>query len=148
MDNQQGDVILFQSIDDGEIIVENGVVAMDGGLQTAAYLSLFGGNEDDDGLQGNVLGWWGNLNQEPESSKYVSRTQNIIDTIPATTSNLIKLQDAVKADLEWLLTDNIATSIDVEIRIPVLNRVDILINIVSIDLEQNLEFSANWKASI
>lgn len=145
---QQGDVILCQSNDNGEIEVINGIVSMDGGLRTSVYLSLFGGNEDDDGLQNNAFTWWGNIDEAIESRKYISRTQNIIDKIPATSSNLLKLQDAVENDLQWLLDDNVATSIDVAISIPGLNKVDILINIVSIDLEQNLQFSANWKASI
>ena len=46
---QQGDVLLFQTIDDGNVEVINGIITMSGGLDTAAYLSLFGGNEEDDG---------------------------------------------------------------------------------------------------
>ena len=55
---QQGDVLLFQTVDDGEINIENGVVEMSGGLETAAYLSLYGGNEDDDGREArqNIYG--------------------------------------------------------------------------------------------
>lgn len=145
---QQGDVILYQSNDDGEIDIVNGLVAMDGGLQTAVYLSLFGGNEGDDGLENNIFGWWGNIGENIQSRQYVSRTQNLIYKIPATSANLLKLNDAVNSDLQWIVNDNVATSIDVEVTIPKLNKVNIVVNIISIDLEKKLNFTANWKASI
>lgn len=146
--DQNGDVVLYQSLDDGDIVLTNGVILMDGGLQTAVYLSLFGGNEEDEGLQGSKKTWWGNLEEEIPSRKYVSRTQNIISKLPATTSNLLKLEDAVKSDLQWLLDEKVATAIDVFISIPKINKVDIIINIIGIDLEERLTFSENWKASI
>lgn len=145
---QQGDVVIYQGIDDGEISVNNGIVFMDGGLQTAVYLSLFGGNEDDNGLENNKLGWWGNIDEALPSRKYVSRTQNILQAIPATSANLLKVEQAIEKDLEWLLNDGIATSFDIELSIPSINKIDILLTIIRVESTQDLTFSANWKASI
>ena len=63
MAEQQGDVSLFQTNDDGNIEVEGGIVTMGGGLETSAYLSLFGGNEDDDNRTDNPANWWGNIDE-------------------------------------------------------------------------------------
>ena len=51
--NQEGDVLLFQTNDEGDIESIDGVVTMSGGLETMFYLSIFGGNEDDDATSGN-----------------------------------------------------------------------------------------------
>jgi hypothetical protein len=49
--SQEGDVHLFQTVNDGDICVVGGLVEMSSGLDTAAYISLFGGNEQDDGTK-------------------------------------------------------------------------------------------------
>ena len=67
---QQGDVILYQSLNDGEIEIVDGIVTMDGGLQTAVYLSLFGGNIDDAAGFDKRLSWWGNC-EEPDEAKKI-----------------------------------------------------------------------------
>ena len=51
--NQHGDVLLYHTPDGGEIEMVNGLVTMSGGLETMAYLCLFGGNEEDDGRPGH-----------------------------------------------------------------------------------------------
>jgi len=77
--SQQGDVKLFQTTDDGDIYVVNGIVEMSGGLETSAYLSLFGGNEDDDGSDGSPFSWWANLRRTGHSGPVPKR-----DTEPTT----------------------------------------------------------------
>lgn len=142
---QQGDVLLIQAIDDGEIIVENGIVEMSGGLETAAYLSLFGGNEDDDGRDNSPFSWWGNLDEINLSQQYHSETQNLLQAIPASSANLLKVEDAVNRDLSWFLQDNIASSIVAEVSIPTFNVIKIIINIEANGEESNFNFTQNWK---
>jgi phage gp46-like protein len=141
---QQGDINLFQTDDDGEIFVENGLVGMSGGLETAAYLSLFGGNEDDDGRKNNPLTWWGNLDEEEAANEYRSETQNLISSIPATSGNLLRIEDAARRDLEWFLTEKIASVITVVASIPAVNRIQLEISINAVGLEVNFEFVENW----
>ena len=88
---QQGDVSLRQTDDGGEITVVNGVVEMSGGLETAVYLSLFGGNEDDDGRADNPQTWWGNLAENEPERQYRSETQHLLQALPATTGTLIRV---------------------------------------------------------
>tara|TARA_R110002153_G_C13332612_1_gene498604 strand:- start:23329 stop:23772 length:444 start_codon:yes stop_codon:yes gene_type:complete len=144
---QQGDVKLFQTIDDGNITVANGVVEMSGGLETAAYLSLFGGNEDDDGRDDNPDDWWGNLDEGELDKQYHSETQNLLQSIPATTNNLLRIEDAANRDLAWFIDGKIASSIIVVVIMPGLNKVNISIKIEANGVESSFNFVENWKAA-
>ena len=144
---QQGDVKLFQTDDDGEIVVEGGIVEMSGGLETTAYLALFGGNEDDDGSQDNPKTWWGNLDETEPARRYISRTQELLKSSPATSGNLRRVEEAVKQDLNFFLTEKIANSVTASASIPALNRVKIVITIEAEGVETSFEFTENWKAA-
>jgi phage gp46-like protein len=145
---QQGDVKLFQTNDDGDISVVNGVVEMSGGLETAAYLSLFGGNEDDDGSADSTMRWWGNLSETEASRKYVSETQHLLTAIPAVSANLLRIEDAARRDLNWFITDRIASSVTVRASVPALNRVAISVTIIAQGEESTFNFTENWRATV
>jgi len=144
---QQGDVLLFQTVDDGEITVENGLVEMSGGLETPAYLSLYGGNEDDDGSDDNPFTWWGNLDEFDTVRQYRSETQNLLQSLPATTNNLRRIEDAAGRDLAWFTELNVASSVSVSATMPALNRLKLVIQIEADGIESTFEFVENWKAS-
>jgi phage gp46-like protein len=144
---QQGDVRLFQTDDGGEIQVESGIVAMDGGLETAVYLSLFGGNEDDDGRPSNLATWWGNIDEQLPERRYRSETQNLLRALPATSGNLRRVEDAGNRDLAWLIEQNVASSVSVSASVIGLNRVKITINVEAVGIPSRFEFLENWKAS-
>lgn len=147
MNTQQGDVLLYQSVNNGDIIVEDGITCMTGGFETAAYLSLFGGNREDDGSSENPNTWWGNIAETEEARKYVSETQYIIDSLPLSANNLRRIQDAATRDLNWFLSSNIASSLTVSASIPARNQVKIAIGITAEGNESEFEFVENWKAS-
>lgn len=142
------DVWLQQTLNDGDITVENGVVALSAGLETAVYLSLFGGNEDDDGRPDNPRNWWGNLSETDLSRQYRSETQFLLQGLPATTGNLRRLEDAAVRDLAWLLTEQVASSVQVSAGIPAINRVRLLVVIEAQGEESRFAFVENWKASV
>lgn len=143
---QEGDVKLFQTDDDGEITVENGLVEMSGGLETAAYLSLFGGNEDDDGRADNPANWWANLDEVDPTRQYHSETQNLLQALPATTGNLRRIEDAAGRDLAWFVDSGVASSVSVSASIPGINRIKLTIDIEAVGQESSFEFVENWKA--
>lgn len=147
---QQGDVRIFQSQthDGGDINVVGGLVEMNGGLESAAYLSLFGGNEDDTGFAGAPLTWWGNLIEDRPERKYRSKTQHLLQALPLTTENLVRLEDAALSDLDWFLSGNIASSVEVEARLVGLNRISFLVSIRAEGLENTFEFTENWKLDL
>lgn len=142
---QEGDVRLRHILDDGDIIIEDGVVEMNGGLETAAYLSLFGGNEDDNGRPDSALTWWGNRIESDASRRYVSELQHLMQSLPLITGNLHRIEDAARRDLNWFLAERIASSLDVAVSIPDVNRVDIDVQIQANGQQVGFRFTENWK---
>ena len=137
-------VLLYQGQNNGEINIENGLIETSGGLETAAYLSLFGGNENDNGLIDSVQ-WWGNSLETENSKIYKSETQYLLRSIPAIPANLRRIEEAASRDLQWLLDENIANVITVEASIPDVNKVNINVDIQAIGEESEFEFVENWK---
>jgi phage gp46-like protein len=126
------DVLLRQTNDGGEITLENGLVLMSEGLETAAYLSLFGGNQDDAGDTASArLQWWGNLDEVEPARTYRSETQHLLKSLAAVPRNLRRVEQAASRDLAWMLTAGVATRIDVASSIPALNRIRLEITIVT-----------------
>jgi phage gp46-like protein len=137
---QEGNVVIFQTPDDGELNLINGLIEMSGGIPSAAYLSLFGGNEEDDGLEGNSKTWWGNIIETEKARKYISETQYLLRSIPATSGNLLRLEDAAKRDLAWFIESGVATSVTVSTSIIGLNMVQFNIEID----QEKINFTENW----
>ncbi len=141
------DVLLFQTDNDGDMEIEDGIATLTPGLGVTAYLALFGGNEEDDGSQTTPKQYWGNLDETNDSRKYRSATQNILNTAPPIPANLGKLEDAAIKDLNFFITDNIASDVSVTVVMPGLNRVKYTIKITAEGFENEFEFVENWRAS-
>ncbi len=142
---QQGDVLIYETADGGEINVADGLVEMSGGLGSAAFLSMFGANELDDGSERSAFQWWGNLAETQPERRYRSETQYVINTCPPIPANLIKIEDAAKRDLQWFLDVGAATSVGVSASMPGVNRVTIAVNI---DADRVFTYTENWGAAI
>ena len=158
MSAQAGDVALIQTFESPhsaagqervEFTVEviNGLMTMTPGFDTAVKLSLFGGEKEDDGSTGNPASWWGNLTETADALQYRSRTQHLLNTVPATSGNLKKIEDAARLDLAWFLDTDTANSLDVSAIIPAPNRVTISGTIRADGIESEFSFTENWKAS-
>lgn len=141
------DVLLFQTNDNGEMEIEGGLVTLTPGLDTAAYLSLFGGNWKDDGSQNNRQTWWGNLSEADPAQRYRSETQYLLGTIPAIPRNLRRVEDAATRDLQWLQDEAIANSLTVSASLIGLNRVKIEVIIRAEGDESQFNYTENWRAS-
>ena len=133
-----GDVLLFQTTDDGDIKAENGVIELTQSFETAVYISLFGGNFEGE--------WWGNADINDPAFKQVSQTQIMIEGLPAITGNLIRIKEAVEADLKWMIDKNIASSVLVSISIPALNKIKIVVNVKAEGEMTQFEFVENWES--
>jgi phage gp46-like protein len=95
--------------------VEDGLFASDRAFNTAVYLSLFGGNKDDNGKVKNKNEWWGNLLPETaEPEKFVSRFQAVITGLPMTAKNIQEAENAAALDLKWIIEEGIARSVDID----------------------------------
>jgi phage gp46-like protein len=141
------DVKLVNAADGGDIEILGGLVTMSSGLDVAVYLSLFGGNELDSGLQGDdSKQFWANLGETDPAKMYRSRTQSTLLSLPAVPANMLRVQDAVNADLSWMLV-SVASSIDVVVSMPALNHVSIAINITVADRVYTYVFAQQWSQS-
>lgn len=130
---QQGDVLLFQAVDGGNIIVENGITQMTTGLETAVYLSLFSPED-----------WYGNDTVDDESERIQSQTEAIITGKPQTSKNYQLLDQAIQLDLKWLMDQNHADKIETSVSAAALNRVNISITITQDSNDLNLTIPIEW----
>ena len=112
MSDFAGDVLLIETPDGGDIVLESGLVKPCKDFSTAVYLSLFGGNKDDAGTVKNRCTWWANtLKETPESEKMISRFQAVIAGLPLSVKNIRKAETAAVLDLEWLKSEGVADEI-------------------------------------
>lgn len=138
------DARLFHAADGGDIEFRSGVVMADG-LETAAYLSLFGGNDDDDGSEATKSQqWWGNLDEPVAERRYRSATQATLRALPLTTANLRKVEDAARRDLAWLEKD-VADSVTVRASLPARNEILLSVTIRVGDNEFTFPFLTRWQ---
>lgn len=138
------DVYLYQTIDDGDINIDNGVVGISGGLATSVYLALFGGNKEDQQRKGDPFQWWGNAIEADPDLTYRSETQYILRSLPLVPSSLRKLELAVLRDLDYLITKKVASSIAVSASVPSINKVLISIVILAEGEEEKFDYVQNW----
>lgn len=141
------DVLLTESdeSDGGEIEYLNGLATTEDGLETAVYLSLFGGNEEDGGGQTDEpVQFWGNLIEDDESRILRSRFQNLVDGLPATTGNLARLKDAAEQDLAWLTAEGFAQSVEVTLSVPQLHRLSVTVAADVDGRRYSYTFLRNW----
>lgn len=147
MSDFQGDVLLLSTDDGGEITETSGIIEGTIGFETAAFLSLFGGNEGDDGTEATKCrSYWGNLTDPDNPERWlVSRTQALITGIPATPGNLIKITEAAQLDLAWFKSEGIADKINIEATIPARNKLKLDIEILKDETKlADLRFEVNW----
>ena len=132
------DVLLRQTNDGGDVTIENGLLLMSEGLEPSAYLSLFGGNEDDPAATDTAQQWWGNLLEDEPERSYRSETQFLVASLPAVLFNLRRIEQAAARDLQWMIDTGVAQSVSVEATIPTVNRVRVGLVIITAT-EQRIE---------
>lgn len=119
------DVYVFESLDGGNVTDQ---VELTGGYETAVYLSLFGGNQKDDGSAATRREQWCLNSIIPAANRMTSRTQNLLARLPAAARNLALVEQAVISDLSWLRDDE-DVEISAEVSIPAVNRVSIAVSV-------------------
>ncbi len=145
----QGDVLLLSTPDGGDLSIMDNFIVGTGGFETAVFLSLAGGDVDDNGTESTrKSGWWGNaLEPDNPNRRLISRLQNIIRGLPATPNNLNKAIQAAKDDLSWFIEEQIADTIELNGSIPSKNRLELSGKILKDEkLLHEIKFEENWGA--
>lgn len=133
---QEGDVLLFQTLDDGDISITDGIVQMTQGLETAVYLSLF-----------SPADTYLNEAATTPDEKLSSQTEEVINNKPQTSKNYQLLTQAIDSDLKWLLTNKLANAIDTSVSSGGLNRVMIEISIEQDSGSTNITLPVDWSST-
>jgi len=129
--NFEGDLLLAETLDGGDVQIENGLFVSDKQFSTAVYLSLFGGNESDNGKGNNNNQFWGNiLRDTKENEKLRSRFHHIITGLPMSVKNIKEAESAAAMDLQWFIDDKIADVVKVYGRSTGKNRFNIKVEIL------------------
>ena len=140
------DLLLFQTNDGGEINIKGGLVQMTGGFESAFYLAMFGGNQEDDGTENAKFNWWGNLVEEDPDLHYRSATQHALRNLRPISGNLILLEAAVKKDLDVFIRIGSVDTVEVLASFTDVRKVEIKINAVADGNNIEIKFLENWKA--
>lgn len=140
------DVALTNTEDGGEISYVLGLAQMADGIENFFYLCLFGGNEQDSGLDGDPNEYWANKDEPRAARKMRSETQYLLRSLPAVTSNLNRLHDAVLRDTEPAKQIGLAQSISARVTIPALNAVKIELAVTINDKTFSYAFTEAWRA--
>lgn len=123
------DLLFTATPDGGEIVMENGQFVLCDGKYAAVYLSLFGGNDDDSGLEGDDRKqWWGNMDETVPERRYRSETQHALKAAPLIPASLTGFEDAAKRDLAWM-EQGIADDVEAVATMPRVNKVDLDIEV-------------------
>lgn len=133
---QEGDVLFFQTENDGDIISENGIIQMTGGFESAAYIALFGGQSD----------YWGDIDETDPDFRTVSETDQLMENLAAVPANLIRLEQAALRDLAFFISKKIANKVTVVATLPSVDRVNLMITITAKGRESQFEFVENWRS--
>ena len=145
MDFQNGDVKLIITKEGFDIDLKNNFIEMTSGFESAIFLSIFGGNEEDDYSEATKeKQFWGNrLN----GNQYRSRTLKFINGNYANAQNLQLLEQNILLDLNWFIEENIADTLEVDCSIPNFNELKIDIRLLrDSKLLANSNYKLNWKA--
>ena len=146
MSGIQGDALLKQTPDNGEIEYTNGLLVMTGGFETAFYLALFGGNQKDSGTQNDINNWWGNLVETDPDLYYRSHTQYLLQTLIPVSGNLVRLEEAVKKDLDVFKRVGAVDEMEVVVALIGVRKVQITITVTANGENVELKYIENWKA--
>ena len=144
----EGDLLLFETIDGGDVFVENGLFVSDRQFNSAVYLSLYGGNKTDNGKTNSRDQFWGNfLEGITESEKLRSRFQFIITGLPMSVKNIREAEQAAVIDLQWFIDEGIADQIFTTGRATGKNRFNLKVEILK-DMNTLFEneYSLLWGA--
>lgn len=135
-----------------DLIIENGDLKTDDGLETAVLISLFTDSRPDETTinlpngDDDLRGWWGDEFLDDALDKTGGEVWLYLRG-KITEQNLINLRQAAVDSLSWMIEDNVASSVDVitEIETQFETSFRIEIKRPSGNIE-NFKYFFNWQA--
>ena len=148
--NFHGDLLMVETPDGGDFVIEDGLFLADHAFGTAFYISLFGGNKADAGRVRNRNTWWGNtLPDINENEKIVSRFQNFILAMPMTVKNIKDAESMAELDLKWAIEEGVVDEINAFIRSEGINKIRLFVEAKKDgEFVYKSNFGALWGAAL
>lgn len=137
----------------GDLVLDRGAVVLDAGLRTAILISLFTDARAPDAAplpeeSADRRGWWGD--DFPASAARRGDTGSLLWLLARskiTQATLNRAREYVIAALQWLLTDGIASRINVEVEAQEQQRLAIRVEIERPDGPARELYDYVWEAS-
>lgn len=106
-----GDVLLEVADGTADMVVTANAIHDCRTFDTAVVLSLFGGNDEDDGKSDGKT-WWGNcIGNTSKAERIESRFQHITHAMGLSSAALREAEKAASMDLAWMKDEGIADEI-------------------------------------
>jgi len=100
-----------------DMVIEDGDLKADNGLETAALISVFSDRrvrlEELPSGETDQMGWWADLISEPEGDRIGSRHWILERIGKVSDATAIELESILKEAFEWMLDDGIAATVKV-----------------------------------
>lgn len=132
-DLKEGDVKLFPSVNGYEIRFIEGEPIFDPGLENAIFLSW------------SCPNWWGNAISTDREKLDSTVFDTIFENGIVTDESILDLKTAFESSVSWLVNENIADNIEVEITIISLREIEVKMSVQRPNFtEENLKYSIAW----
>lgn len=144
------DIALHETLNGGDIAIQNGDIYTTNAIWTQIYLALFGGNieqstADDLADDAQRFDFWGNqfLQNDPDE-QLNSLTERTLNEVALNSAGRLAIQRAVETDLDYLRK---VGTVSVDVSIPGLNTVQIDITITEPDRLNETQYRIIWRAT-
>lgn len=143
------DILLYETLDGGNISIQNNDIALTDSIWNQIYIGLFGGNYQQN-TDDNVLDdeqrfdWWANTFISDIDEQLNSETERILNTVALNSAGRLTIEQAVKNDLSFLSK---LGDVTVEVSLPKLNTVQIDISIQEPEEITDKKFRIIWDAT-
>lgn len=101
-----------------DIVIEDGDLKADNGLETATLISLFSNKrvsfEDLPPGENDRQGWWADLISEPQSDEIGSRLWTLWRNGKIIDETAVEMESILQDAFDWMLDDGIAANVVVE----------------------------------
>jgi phage gp46-like protein len=130
----EGDLMLFPTMDGGDIQIIGGQPIMDPGMSTAVYISLFGQD------------FWGNSIAPDNSHKLNSKLETIVAGKFKGTQTQNDIQAAALTALQWMIEDGVASAVTALATIPAPDQIMLTVGITQpgAGTPAYLKYLLNW----
>lgn len=127
-----GDPILIDAGDGGDLLIVNGQPEMDDGLQNAVFLSLFTDNA-----------WWAN-SILPDNEQATSELSTL-DRSVLTNKTRLDAEEYARQALSWMVSDGLASKISVSAEIVAIGVLGLIITIDQPGKQSTVRYKINWE---